>query len=210
MSSRAIAAYNRRDFEAMQTLNHPDVQLDWSASRGIEAGVYRGWKRSRASTRAISTRSRRSISSRIASSSPVILSSFLTPLRYAGRDGIEAVAQSTLVFEIRGGRLARLCLYQETHEALVAAACRSKTLTPTPDWSRQALQPRKFQPTSANVVSMTPSARPSALRKNSLPSLNVFSSGGGTRTHNLLVNSQPLCRLSYPRMRLRGRQPALT
>ena len=31
-----------------------------------------------------------------------------------------------------------------------------------------------------------------------------ISSGGGTRTHNLLVNSQPLCRLSYPGMSWRG------
>jgi ketosteroid isomerase-like protein len=40
----AIAAYNRRDFEAMRAMNHPDVQVDWSSSRGLEAGVYQGWE----------------------------------------------------------------------------------------------------------------------------------------------------------------------
>ena len=44
MVRRGIAAYNRRDFEALGALNHPDVELDWSASRGLEAGVYRGWE----------------------------------------------------------------------------------------------------------------------------------------------------------------------
>ena len=37
-----------------------------------------------------------------------------------GRDGIETVARSALVFEVRSGHLARICLYQETREALEA------------------------------------------------------------------------------------------
>jgi ketosteroid isomerase-like protein len=37
-----------------------------------------------------------------------------------GRDGIETVARSTLLFEVRRGLIARVCLYQETHEALEA------------------------------------------------------------------------------------------
>jgi ketosteroid isomerase-like protein len=39
---RAIAAYNRRDFDALRALNHPEIELDYSASRGVEAGIYRG------------------------------------------------------------------------------------------------------------------------------------------------------------------------
>jgi len=33
---RAIGAYNRRDFETIRALDHPEVELDWSASRGLE------------------------------------------------------------------------------------------------------------------------------------------------------------------------------
>jgi ketosteroid isomerase-like protein len=38
-----------------------------------------------------------------------------------GRDGIETVARSALVLEIRGGQVVRIRLYQETREALEAA-----------------------------------------------------------------------------------------
>jgi hypothetical protein len=41
-----------------------------------------------------------------------------------GRDGIKTVARSTLIFEVRVGRVARICLYRETHEALEAAGLR--------------------------------------------------------------------------------------
>jgi hypothetical protein len=37
-----IEAFNRRDMEAWNVLSHPDVEVDWSVSRGLEAGVYRG------------------------------------------------------------------------------------------------------------------------------------------------------------------------
>jgi ketosteroid isomerase-like protein len=41
-----------------------------------------------------------------------------------GRDGIETVARSTIVFEVRSGRVARMRLYQETREALDAVGLR--------------------------------------------------------------------------------------
>jgi len=37
-----------------------------------------------------------------------------------GRDGIEVSARSTLVFTLENHRLVRICLYQETEEALEA------------------------------------------------------------------------------------------
>jgi ketosteroid isomerase-like protein len=40
--------------------------------------------------------------------------------RFRGRDGIETVARSALVYELRGGRVARIRLYQDTAEALAA------------------------------------------------------------------------------------------
>jgi ketosteroid isomerase-like protein len=39
---RSLDAYSRRDLKTMRVLNDPDVELDWSASRGALAGVYRG------------------------------------------------------------------------------------------------------------------------------------------------------------------------
>ncbi len=39
---QAIHAHNRRDIDAILVLNDPDVEIDWSASRGVEAGIYKG------------------------------------------------------------------------------------------------------------------------------------------------------------------------
>jgi ketosteroid isomerase-like protein len=39
---QALDAYARRDVEALRALHDPDLELDWSASRGWLAGVYRG------------------------------------------------------------------------------------------------------------------------------------------------------------------------
>jgi uncharacterized protein len=121
---RAIAAYNRRDFEAMRALNHPDVQLDWSASRGLEAGVYQGqeevlrfYQNFLETFEEVNIEPDRFIES---GESVVVPNS----ARIRGRDGIETVARSALVFEVRSGRLARVCLHQETHEALEAAGLR--------------------------------------------------------------------------------------
>ena len=116
----AIAAYNQRDFEAMRALNQPDVQVDWSASRGLEAGVYRGWEEVMRLYQSffemfeeVTLEPDRFIES---GDSVVVPNS----ARVRGRDGIQTVARSTFVFEVRDGRVARVCLYQETHEALEA------------------------------------------------------------------------------------------
>jgi ketosteroid isomerase-like protein len=39
-----------------------------------------------------------------------------------GRDGIEVSARSTLVFTLRSRRITRICLYQDTEQALKAVA----------------------------------------------------------------------------------------
>ena len=39
---RAIDGLNRRDIEASLALFHPDVEIDWTRSRGPLQGVYRG------------------------------------------------------------------------------------------------------------------------------------------------------------------------
>src|SRR5437588_9044963 len=40
---RSLDAYARRDVDALRSLHSPDMVLDWSASRGFQAGVYRGF-----------------------------------------------------------------------------------------------------------------------------------------------------------------------
>jgi len=121
---RAIAAYNRRDFEAMGALNHPDVELDWSASRGLEAGVYQGWGEvMRFYQNFLGTFQGVVIEpDRFIESGNLVVVPNTAQIR--GRDGIETVARSAFVFEVRSGRLARICLYQETREALEAAGLR--------------------------------------------------------------------------------------
>ena len=121
---RAIAAYNQRDFEAMRALNHPDVELDWSASRGLEAGVYRGWEEvMRFYKNFLGTFEEVVIEpGRFIESGDSVVVPNTAQVR--GRDGIETLARSAFVFEVRGGRLARIRLYQETREALEAAALR--------------------------------------------------------------------------------------
>jgi len=117
---KAIAAYNRRDLEAVAALNHPDVEVDWSASLGVEAGVYRGREEvARFYKSYFDTFEEINIKpDRFIESGDLVVVPNHGHVR--GRDGIEAVARSALLFELRSGRVARLCLYQATGEALEA------------------------------------------------------------------------------------------
>jgi ketosteroid isomerase-like protein len=121
---RSIDAYNRRDFETLERLNHPDVELDWSSSRGLQAAIYHGWEEVKGfydnflgTFENVKLEPERFIES---GDSVVVPNA----AQIKGRDGIETIARSALVFELRGGRIARICLYQETGEALEAAGVR--------------------------------------------------------------------------------------
>jgi ketosteroid isomerase-like protein len=114
----AIAAYNRRDFDAIREVSQPDVQLDWSASRGLEAGIYRGQDETiRFYEEFLGTFEEVDVEPEhfIESGDSVIVPN---TTRVHGRDGIETVARSAFVFEVRDGLIARVRLYQETEEAL--------------------------------------------------------------------------------------------
>jgi ketosteroid isomerase-like protein len=118
---RHIAAYNRRDLEALRKLSHSEMELDWSASRGLQADVYRGFEEVLRfyegfldmfeQVDVVPNRFIRSGESVVVPNTAYI----------EGRDGVKTVARSTLIFEVRGGLVARICLYQEMHEALEAA-----------------------------------------------------------------------------------------
>jgi ketosteroid isomerase-like protein len=125
VARRAIAAYNARDLDAIRALNHADVEVDWSESRGLEAGVYQGLEQViRFFESFLDMFEKVEIKpERFIESGGCIVVPNSAQLR--GRDGIETLARSTLVFEVRDGRIARLRLYQETHEALEATGLRA-------------------------------------------------------------------------------------
>lgn len=116
----AMDAFNQRDLETWTALTDPDMEVDWSASRGLEAGVYRGRQETDRFLRTFETfesvvfEPERFID---AGESVVIPNTS----RFRGRDAIETVARSALVYEVRGGLVARICLYQDAAEALEAA-----------------------------------------------------------------------------------------
>ena len=119
---QTLDAYSRRDAEALRALHHPDLEFDWSASRGSLAGVYRG----------IDEAFRF-----YAEYYETFETTFVKPDRFIdtgdfvvvpnvayqrGRDGIEVSARSTLVYTVHDRQITRLCLYQEQDEALKAVA----------------------------------------------------------------------------------------
>jgi ketosteroid isomerase-like protein len=117
---QAIAAYGRRDIDALRTLTHPSLELDWTASMGSLAGVYRGFDE---------------VVRFYGEYYEIFESIVVEPERFIetgdevvvpnvayqrGRDGITTSARSTLVFTVHDRRIARVCLYQEEDEALKA------------------------------------------------------------------------------------------
>jgi ketosteroid isomerase-like protein len=117
---RSIDAYNRRDFEALRAISDPDVEVDWSSSRGLEVGVYRGvedvlrfYRTFLDTFERVEIRPDRFIES---GDSVVVPNT----AHIGGRDGIETVARSAFFFKIRNRRVASIRLYQETDEALEA------------------------------------------------------------------------------------------
>jgi ketosteroid isomerase-like protein len=124
VARRSIDAYNRRDVEALRALDHPDIELDFSASRGVEAGVYRGIEAVLRLHRTyfetfeeIVIKPDRFID---AGESVVVPN----VSRSRGRGGIEVPARSTFVFTVRDGEIIRICLYQELEQALEAVGLR--------------------------------------------------------------------------------------
>jgi ketosteroid isomerase-like protein len=121
---RHLEAWNRKDLAAWSASFHSDAQIDWSRSRGPLNGVYRG-------------RSRREVfwgefwstfedvqlelHGYTAAGSEVVVPN---TAHLRGRQGIEVVARSTLVFTLEKGRITRLRLFQEQAEALEAAGLR--------------------------------------------------------------------------------------
>lgn len=116
----SLDAYSRRDVEALRALNDSDVELDWSASVGWLAGVYRGFDEAlrfyegyfEAFDKIVIEPDRF-----IEAGDSVVVPNVA---RQWGRDGIEVSARSTLVFTVSNRKIARIRLYQDMGQALKA------------------------------------------------------------------------------------------
>ncbi len=117
---RVIEAWNRRDLDgALQDL-HPDAELDWSESPGVQSGVYRGigeirrfWEEWLNLFEEINVRSEAFIDA----GEHVVVPN-RTYVR--GRGGVEVDAGSTQVWTLRDGKIVCHRLYQEKEAALEA------------------------------------------------------------------------------------------
>jgi ketosteroid isomerase-like protein len=117
---RSLDAYSRRDVEMLRALNHPDVELDWSASHGFQAGVYKGFDTALgfySEYFEVFDNIAFDIVRMTAVGDRVIVSNVA---RQRGRDGIEVTARSALVFTVRDALITGIRLYQELDEALRA------------------------------------------------------------------------------------------
>jgi ketosteroid isomerase-like protein len=117
---RAIDAFNRRDLDASLRDVDAEIEVDWSRSRGVEAGVYCGHEAVRSFWATfIDTFDQVTITPDefIECGEHVVV-----PNRglASGRGGIEVPARSVAVVTLRHGRIVRWCLYQDKAEALEA------------------------------------------------------------------------------------------
>jgi ketosteroid isomerase-like protein len=117
---RALVAYCQRDYETLRELGHPDIEQDRSASLGLEARVYQGLEQVlHFYENYLETFVEIDVQPDgfIESGDWVVVPN---TAHMRGRDGIETVARATFAFEVRGGLITRVVLYQETQEALEA------------------------------------------------------------------------------------------
>jgi len=118
---RNTDAFSHGDFDGFMEDWAPDAVVDWSNSRGPDAGVYRG----HGEVRAFAQRFNEAFEeNRIELVDPVelkdglVLAENVAYLR--GRDGIEVEARSTWLVTFRDGQQTSLTLYQTKQEALEA------------------------------------------------------------------------------------------
>jgi ketosteroid isomerase-like protein len=116
----SLDAYARRDVEALRALTHVDIELDWSRSLGWLAGAYRGFDQTIRFYEGYFDAFEEIVIQAdcfIHAGEHVVVPNVA---HQTGRDGIRVSARSTIVFTVRDGKLARICLYQGTDEALAA------------------------------------------------------------------------------------------
>jgi ketosteroid isomerase-like protein len=119
---RSTDALNRRDLDGLVEHWAPDAVVDWSNSRGPEAGIYRGHDDIRAFAKrflAAWDEVRLEIDYPIEVEDDLLVVENVAYVR--GRDSIETQARSAWVTTFRDGQQTSLTLYQTKQEALEAA-----------------------------------------------------------------------------------------
>jgi ketosteroid isomerase-like protein len=118
---RHLQAWNRRDKAAYVASFHPDGEIDWSRARALYRGVYRGREQQKTfwdEFWSLFEDSQLEIHKLTQAGSEVVV---WNTAHMWGRDGIEVMARSALVFTVENGGISRLRLFQEEAEALEAA-----------------------------------------------------------------------------------------
>ncbi len=119
---RSTDAYNRRDLEGMLQDWAPDAVVDWSNSRGLDTGVYRGHGEIRAfMQRFLATWEEvriEIVDGPVEIADGLLITENVAYMR--GRDGIDVQARSTWLITIRDGKQTSLTLYQTKQDALEA------------------------------------------------------------------------------------------
>ena len=115
---RTVDAFNRRDLDAAGQDMDPDVEVDWSRSPGVEAGICRGGRAVRDFWNTFLQ-----TWERIAVSVDEFIDcgeSVVVPNRthFWGRDGIEVEAYGVSVVTVRDGRIVYWRLFRELEDAL--------------------------------------------------------------------------------------------
>jgi ketosteroid isomerase-like protein len=122
---RGVDAYNHGDLDRILEEWAPDAVLDWSNSRGLDAGVFRGHDEIRAFWQRFLTAFD---AARLEIDDPVEVEDGRLIVEnvgyFRGRDGIEVQARSAWLVTIRDGETTSLTLYQTKQEALEAAGLR--------------------------------------------------------------------------------------
>jgi ketosteroid isomerase-like protein len=117
---RAIEAFSRGDLDAAVQDSDPDVEVDWSKSRGVEAGVYRGVEETRRFWATFHEAFEQIVvllDELIEHGEHVIV---CDRSRMWGRDGIEVAARNVTVATVRDGRIIAWRLCSDRDEALKA------------------------------------------------------------------------------------------
>lgn len=121
---RSIDAFNERDLDGAMRDFDPEGEIDWSRSRGLEAGIYRGYDACRSFWGTfIDTFDRVTVAADefIDRGDHVVVPN---RTRMWGRYGIEVAAHSALVVTLHRRRIVGWRLFQEKAEALEAVGLR--------------------------------------------------------------------------------------
>jgi ketosteroid isomerase-like protein len=119
---RGIDAYNRRDLDGILENWATDAVVDWSESRGFDAGVFRGHDEIRAFWQRFLDafdEVRVEIDDPVAVEDDLLIVENVAYMR--GRDGIEVQARSAWLIRFRDGETTSFTLYQTKQDALEAA-----------------------------------------------------------------------------------------